>query len=134
MDKKNTDRGLFLTTIWIVITLLSFPAFVNTFDTELYESSRYIANITDYDTAFIHTSSFSYLPYLVFYPHNEHYLVTSLTEEEIFTAGGSVINPDDIKSNLSFVNETNQSFIAISEKRIFSSVILNQRGLYVTKR
>lgn len=133
-DNYKPDLGLFFFALWMLVFLLSAQQFEDSFDTELTQSMDWINNQTIYKNySYIHTTTFSYLPFHVQFPHNKHYLLTNLTEKQLFTAGGSVIREGDIKTSLSFVNETNSKFLGISDKPIFKNIIYDKGGLYVTK-
>ncbi len=132
LDSYKKDLGVFMVGMWLVIAFISFPSFIATFNTELYETSLNLSNIKDSDTL-VHTTTFSYLPFLTYFPKNNQYLMTNLTTQQIFTVGGSIVNPENIKHDLSFVSEINGSVYGISDKPIFPTEIINVRGLYVTK-
>jgi len=133
-DSYSKDMGLFGVSIWLIFLIFTFPAFIGSFNTELFEANNYLQNITKSNDVFLHTTTFSYLPFQVFYPDNQHFLVTNLTTDQQFTCGGSVINPEDLKTSFDFVSEINGSIYGISDKKVFPTVLLNVRGLYVTKR
>jgi len=134
IDLKKKDLGLFLASLWMIVLVFTYPGFKESFNTELIDSAYNISgDVKDYDY-FIHTSSFSYLPYEVMYPEKIHILLTNLTRRELFTAGGSVIDPIYIYHwDYDFLLE-NKSLIGVSDRPLFENIIYSEGGLYVTKR
>jgi len=91
-----------------------------------------LSNIND-SVILIHDTTFSYLPFKVYFPKNEQYLVTNLTKKQLFTAGGSGVDYDYYKNDYNFLAEFNQTILGISDKAIFQEPIFEVRGVYVTK-
>ncbi len=133
LDLYKKELGLFVLSLWILVFIMSSPQFESSFNTELYDTTTWLDNQNfSKDSIFIHTTTFSYLPFRVYYPCNKHYLVTNLTRQNLFTAGGSVINSEDYKNTFNFVNEINSTIFGISDRAIFSKTIYSEGGLYVT--
>lgn len=134
--KLGKDIDMFILAIWLVLFIMGMTAFYNSFNTELYDSAVFLYNHTDngtQDFAIVHTSVFSQSPYKVYYIGVDNYLLTNMTRQELFTAGGSVINNHEIRHNLSFVNEINKTVYAISDRIVGDEIIYTEGGLYVTE-
>lgn len=58
-------------------------------NTEIQDSTRFFANMTNYST--VSSSQFSQTPLRFYLPCATHYLLTNFTDKQLFTAGGSVI-------------------------------------------
>jgi len=64
---------------------------------ELQDSAAFLYNHTNSTPVVVlHTSPFSMTPYKVYLPEYEHHLVTTLTRQQLFTAGGSAIKDSEL--------------------------------------
>lgn len=136
IHKKYPDIDYFIIAVWLVLFISSFWHFSSNLDTELYDSAIYMFNYTNNatdDFVFLHSSTFSQSPYKIYFPEQKHYLMTNLTREQLFTAGGSVVEDDEIIREVSDLKTITQDIYAISDKRIFHNIIYEEGGLYVTK-
>ena len=133
-EEKENLTNLFIIMI-IFILLLSYGQVKENLNTEIYDSVKFLKNYTN-DESFItiHTSPFSALPYMVYFPNHKHYLLTNLTRQNLFTAGGEAYNFNYLKSDINQIINDNHTYIAISEKKVFNNLIYELGGLYVTKK
>lgn len=138
MDSITKDFGYIFIGIYLLMLLVSYPSFIDSFNTELYESSVYTSvymDLQDFEeVVFIHQSTFSYLPYRYYFPNHEHYLITTLTKEQLFTAGGSPIDFNYLKNDTQGIFQDDKTYLAISNEKIYVELIYETGGLYVTKK
>lgn len=119
--------------LFIIMCVISLSIIANDkLNTELYDTASYLKS--DYlDThtnyTFVHTSTFSQSPYKIYLPEYEHQLYTNLTREQLFTAGGSVVEDSEIIRTIPHGN----NIIYVSNMRLGSELIIEEGGLYVTK-
>lgn len=76
--------------VMLSFVLMNLPVYT----TPLKDSASLIQ--IDDKLPIVHTSSFSQSPYKVYLPDYDHYLLTGLTKEKRFTAGGSVIEDNEV--------------------------------------
>lgn len=111
--------------IFLMATCFLFLFVPLEYSTPLKDSS---VVITD-DIPIVHTSPFSQTPYKVLLPDHEHVLMTGLTKEQRFTAGGSVIKYDEV-----IPSEPNGSYYLVTDHMTQDGVILyDKEGLKVKK-
>jgi hypothetical protein len=131
--ERFKDIHYFFIGIWLIIAVLNLNNFMLNFNHEISDSAYFLQNetINKTDINVIHTSTFSQTPYKVYLPNATHFLFTNLTTQQLFTAGGSVVEDDEIIRNITEVEGKN--VYAISDERIFEKTIYEKGGLYVTK-
>jgi hypothetical protein len=124
------------TSFWkpsVIIGMMLFPIFFNfEFDTPLQDSAE---SFPDDGSIVVHTSTFSMTPYKVLQPNNHHLLVTKLTREQLFTAGGSVVLDEEIipRSESGFNMPKGRYYFVSEQERLGGVDIYDKDGIKVTK-
>lgn len=136
---KYAYMAITLLSALLVFGLIIMPGYL---PHELKDSSK---TITD-SRPIYHLSPFSQTPYKFYLPDNPNYLVTNLTKQQRFTAGGAIIHDWEIKASIprnSTIVSDSQSCIKcyqavndsklIKELCVFCSdqILYNQGGLIV---
>ena len=131
--ERFKEIDTFFLGMWIILVFFGFSTFVESFDHELFNGAYFLQNETmnESGVAIIHTSTFSQTPMKVYLPYAKHYLLTNLTREQLFTAGGSAVEDYEIIRNISEVDAEN--IYGISNKRLFRWTIYEGDGIYVTE-
>lgn len=139
LTKKYWEYFVALFSIAMIAGLLIMP---NYFPTELKEASRYI---TDNRTLY-HTSPFSQTPFKYYLSDNNHMLITNLSKQERFTAGGAIIKDSEVINytpvNITVVTDTHSCVYCyenITDSKVMKykcqfcsdKIIYNQRGLII---
>jgi len=135
LGKKLDNLDYFLTVVWIVFFISSFWHFSSNVDTDIRDSAFFLYNHTNNatdDFIVLHTSTFSQSPMKIYIPDHKHYLMTDLTRAELFSAGGSVVEDDEIIREILDLRYIDKDKYAVSDKIIFHNVIYSEGGLYVT--
>jgi uncharacterized membrane protein len=131
--EKFKDIHHFFIGFWIILVWLNLSSFTSSFNHEISDSAIALQNQTmnQTDIIIIHTSTFSQSPYKVYLPYADNYLITNLTEEQLFTAGGSVVEDYEIIRKITEMKSKN--LFAVSDRIVFDEIIWSKGGLYVTK-
>lgn len=103
---------------------------------DLFQSQQFMKtkiNMTDKIT-FVHVTTFSQTPYKYYfrdYPNVKQLLITNLTKKQLFTAGGSVVKPDEIINS----SQLPQHFYYITDTLHFKNesdnIIYDKGGLII---
>jgi hypothetical protein len=90
-------------------------------------SVDFITNSTEYNTLpIIHNTTFSYIPYKMYFQDKEQYLSSNLNLSRLFMFGGSVLTQKDM------LNKTICNYLSVSDKP-FGEILFNESGLYISK-
>jgi len=141
LNKKiGKDIDLFVVACWIVFFISGIPQFYSSFDSEIFDSANFLYNHTNNATDYfitIHSSPFSATPYNVYFKNTgmkQAYIITNLTEKELFTAGGSILNYEkQVFNNISQIPENENIFWISDKKLVNGKIIYDKGGIYVTE-
>jgi len=139
--KTNDNKSLFLLIIALLVFSGGFMQSSDDFDFELRDSATFLKNVIETDIFYneyiiVHTSTFSQSPYKVYLKDNynvQNILLTTLTEKQLFTAGGSVINDGEIIRDISELSNVTGTIYFVSDKPLKEKVIWEEGGLYITR-
>jgi len=139
--KSNNQQSLFMLYILLLVFAIGTLQSSDDYNFELRDSSQFLKNVieTDYfenDYVIVHTSTFSQSPYKVYFKDNhnvKNLLLTNLTEKQLFTAGGSVIEKEEVIRTKDLLQSYNATFYFVSDKLLAEKVVFEKGGLYITR-
>lgn len=139
--KTNEGQAKVILVFLIFFLMIGSLQSSDDFNFELRDSSRFLKNVieTDYfenDYVIVHTSTFSQSPYKVYLRDNDNVknlLLTNLTEKQLFTAGGSVIEKEEIIKSKESLQSYNITIYFVSDKILGEKVIFEKGGLYISR-
>jgi len=133
---------------YLALLLVSLLIFVggtiqssDDFNFELRDSSMVLKNVIESDMfnnnyVIVHTSTFSQSPYKVYFKDNKNVknlLLTNLTEKQLFTAGGSVIEKEEVIRTKESLPNYNATVYFVSDEILGEKIIWEEGGLYVSR-
>jgi len=136
LGRKNKDLVYFVFAMFTIMFFIGSNAVTSGFDDEILMSARALYNETGNateDFITIHRSTFSQSPYKVYFHNKPAFLLTNLTKEQRFTAGGSVVEDYEVITELSIINDTNKTIFFVDSIPHQEDLIFSEGGLYVTK-
>lgn len=130
INKIMNDLSIFVIFIIFALFITILPVYTDNINTELRDSAFFMMDKPD--LPIIHDSTFSQSPYKVYLPNRIHYLLTNLTREQLFTAGGSVVKDAEILRN---ITDYKGSYYLISAN-IYqgNNKIYENGGLYIYEK
>lgn len=139
--KHKDNQALMLLGICLMIFVGGFLQSSDDYNFELRDSAMFLGDVigTDIfnnDYVLVHTSTFSQSPYKVYFRGNDNIknlLWTNLTEKQLFTAGGSVIEKEEVIRSQSPLQNYNATVYFISHKQIGEMLIWEEGGLFISR-
>lgn len=136
MDKVYEDYHHVAYALCILFMIIGIPSFHSILNHELADGSDAISiDAQNVSFAVIHESPFSQTPMKVYLPEGRHILVTNLTEDMLFTAGGSVITDHcyDISCAYKIADNYDKIYYVSDRYQERKEIIFNEGGLWIQK-